>query len=75
MSREPVVAVSLKLYFDTARTLAYCHDVALGVAALNSPGDAGVTVAVALARASPLIASAAVIASTVPPVGMAMLPP
>ena len=46
MSREPVVAVSLKLYFDTARTLAYCHDVASGVAALNSPGDAGVTVAV-----------------------------
>ena len=28
MSRELVVAVSLKLYFDTARTLAYCHDVA-----------------------------------------------
>lgn len=46
MSRELVVAVSLKLYFDTARTLAYCHDVAAGVASLNSPGDAGVTVAV-----------------------------
>lgn len=41
-----VVAVSLKLYFDTARTLSYAHQVAAGVAAMGETIEGRVTVAV-----------------------------